>query len=82
MLLGLGGPKILWGGRGTGEGVGREGLLPPMLVGVGCGASELKVGRGREDGEPSELKPEYQNDEYLFKRFWDFIFIFFKDLMG
>lgn len=64
--------------------------MPPMLGGgnegaievdgVGCGDSELKDGRGREEGEPYESKSEYQNDEYLFKRFTGFIFIFFKFL--
>lgn len=63
-------------------------------VGCGCGASELKGGKGREEGEPYESskfeypyksKSEYPNESngvYLFKCLKDFIFSFFKDLIG
>lgn len=95
MLLGLGGPNTLWGGFGTGEYAGREGLPPDEgvlggvngghgesgleVAGVGCGASELKGGSGREEGEPYESKFEYPSDKCLFKRFTDFSN--FQDLM-
>lgn len=44
------------------------------VAGVGCGASELKGGSGKEEGEPYESMFEYPNDECLIKRFRDFSF--------